>query len=146
MRRIFSILLVSSILFTACKSLNEGKESDIDSSRFMGNKLSAKETVDILGTYRATLPCEDCKGIQTEITISSDETFRIKSKYLGKSEKVSEDLGDYMWQEDGNTLMLEGIDSEPVLYEVIEGKLIQLDEDGQKVKGRHEKSYIFLKD
>ena len=146
MKRIFSYLLVGGILFTACKSTKEENDTETAPLETVENKTTAKESVDILGTYRATLPCEDCKGIQTEITISSDETFRIKSKYLGKSEKVSEDLGDYMWQEDGNTLMLEGIDSEPVLYEVLEGKLIQLNEDGKKIKGKHEKSYVFLKD
>lgn len=106
---------------------------------------NAKNSLDILGTYKGTLPCADCEGIETEITLAKDETYTKKTKYLGKDEKVFEELGDYTWKEDGNTLILEGIDSEPMEYMVRENSLMQMDMQGNKITGDLSEKYILEK-
>ncbi|AXT96783.1 copper resistance protein NlpE [Moraxella catarrhalis] len=35
-------------------------------------------------TYTGTLPCADCSGVQTDLTLNSDGTFMMKQDYLGK--------------------------------------------------------------
>jgi|SRR5690606_3222909 len=106
---------------------------------------NAQNSLDILGTYKGTLPCADCEGIETEITLNEDETYTKKTKYLGKDEKVFEELGDYSWKEDGNTLILEGIDTEPMEYMVRENSLMQMDMQGNKITGDLSEKYILEK-
>lgn len=35
-------------------------------------------------SYTGTLPCADCSGVQTDLTLNSDGTFVMKQDYLGK--------------------------------------------------------------
>ncbi len=106
---------------------------------------NARNSLDILGTYKGVLPCADCEGIETEITLLNDETYTKKIKYLGKDKKAFEEMGDYTWKEDGNTVILEGINSEPVEYLVTENSLMQLDMQGNKITGDLADKYILKK-
>jgi uncharacterized lipoprotein NlpE involved in copper resistance len=40
-----------------------------------------------------TLPCADCEGIRTTITLREDETFDRERLYLGKSDTAKSDSG-----------------------------------------------------
>lgn len=141
--QIFMLAIASAVLFS-CETKKE--ESVINpTENEVVDEHNAKNSLDILGTYKGTLPCPDCEGIETEITLNKDETYTKKTKYLGKDEKVFEELGDYTWKEDGNTLSLEGIDSEPVQYFVSENSLTQLDQEGNKITGDLSEKYILKK-
>lgn len=39
----------------------------------------------ILGAYEGTLPCADCEGIRTELTLESNGRFELRETYLGAS-------------------------------------------------------------
>lgn len=139
------LMVIASAVLFSCETKKE--ESVIET----GNKEAvdmhnAKNSLDILGTYKGVLPCADCEGIQTEITLLKDETYSKKTKYLGKDDKVSEEMGDYTWKEDGNTLILEGINTEPIEYLVTENSLMQLDMQGNKgTAGNVSDKYILKK-
>lgn len=45
--------------------------------------LSSFVTSDYFGTYSGVLPCADCEGIETELTLTSDGRFNISRHYLG---------------------------------------------------------------
>ena len=72
--------------------------------------------------------------------------YQMKSKHLGESEEILKEFGEYYWSENGNILILEGIDTEPISYEVKEGELIQLQKNGEKTTRKHEKSYVLKKE
>lgn len=38
----------------------------------------------VRAVYAGTLPCADCAGIQTELTLYVDMTYKVKEKYQGK--------------------------------------------------------------
>lgn len=138
------ILAIASTLIFSC----EKKQEEVITNPPAENAVdahNAKNSLDILGTYKGTLPCADCEGIETEITLNKDETYTKKTKYLGKDDKVFEELGDYTWSEDGNTLSLEGIDSEPIEYMVKENSLLQMDMQGNKITGDLSEKYILEK-
>lgn len=49
------------------------------------------------GTYAGTLPCADCEGIQTELTLAGDGSYTLRRRYLGKAgQQPIEDTG--TWQ------------------------------------------------
>lgn len=143
MKKIFVVTILGLFLTISCESKKE--EAAIHQTEKIADEHNAKNSLDYLGIYKGILPCADCEGIETEIILSKDETYIKKTKYLGKDEKVFEELGDFTWQEDGNTMSLEGIDTEPTLYFVSENKLIQLDQEGNKIEGNLAKNYELLK-
>jgi len=146
MKQIILTTIAAAFLFAGCETKKE--ESVIDSSKTENatDMHNARNSLDYLGTYKGILPCADCEGIEIIITLNQDETYNMKTKYLGKDEKTYDELGDYTWKEDGNTLILEGIDTEPVQYSVSENKLTRLDMNGEKIKGAFEKNYELVKE
>ncbi len=105
----------------------------------------ARTSLDWAGTYKGTVPCADCEGIETEIMLHSDNTFMLSAKYLGKKDsKVSNSNGKWNWL-DGFKIELEGIENGPSKYFVTEGRIIQLDMDGKKIEGALADKYVLTK-
>jgi copper homeostasis protein (lipoprotein) len=95
--------------------------------------------LDWAGTYEGVLPCADCEGIQTWLTIREDLTYEIETQHLGRSEEVFSRRGTFSWDEQGRTITLQGID--PALetnhYLVGEDRLFKVDEDGKPMLNAH---------
>lgn len=106
---------------------------------------NAKNALDWEGTYKGLTPCADCEGIETEVTLTRDMTFVIKTKYKGKSDKVFEETGSFTWDSKGSNITLEGLKGRPTQFFVGENTLTQLDMDGNKVTGDLAEKYILKK-
>jgi len=145
MKQIILMATFAAFLFAGCETKKGEEVITPGTPEETTDGHNAQNSLDLLGTYKGILPCADCEGIETEITFNEDETYKMTMKYKGKGDKVFEEIGDYSWKEDGKTLMLEGIDSEPVLYMVTENKLIHLDQNGEKITGPMEKNYELIK-
>jgi copper homeostasis protein (lipoprotein) len=102
-------------------------------------------SLDWPGIYTGTLPCADCEGIVTTITLNDDQTYLISTVYKGKSYKVCENSGKFSWDEAGNTIRLHGITAAPNRYRVAENKLIQLDMEGNQITGALADKYVLAK-
>ncbi|MBK9357677.1 MAG: copper resistance protein NlpE N-terminal domain-containing protein [Bacteroidales bacterium] len=102
-------------------------------------------SLDWPGVYTGTVPCADCEGIITTITLNNDQTYMISTVYKGKSYKVCENSGKFSWDEAGNTIKLGGISDAPNRYLVGENKLIQLDMEGNRITGPLAENYILSK-
>ncbi len=88
-------------------------------------------TVPAYGTYYGTFPCADCSGINYELTLSEDNTYRLRSNYLGKPDGRFEDSGTYTLS-DGR-IRLSGEELNELLVE--EGSLVAMDRSGEPVTG-----------
>jgi uncharacterized lipoprotein NlpE involved in copper resistance len=142
------IFIVNCLIltFVSCEKPSEPEKNEkIPQAETTATAHNARNSLDYLGTYKGVLPCADCEGIETTIVLNKDETYVKTTNYLGKEKNTFEELGDFTWMEDGNTLSLEGVDSEPVLYKVEEGKLIMLDQNGKKVTGNLSQFYELIK-
>jgi copper homeostasis protein (lipoprotein) len=102
-------------------------------------------SLDWTGTYTGILPCADCQGIETWITLNKDNTYLIKSKYIGKGDDFIENRGIFLWKNNGSNISLDGIVNAPNMYQVGENKLIQLDLTGQKITGNLAEKYQLKK-
>ena len=129
------ITALSTILLFSCKSetktdntFNEQKEI-VNEENMMDGHTSIN-ALDWEGTYEGTLPCADCDGIFTELTLNNDETFVLhQTKMLGdKKDKTSKE-GLYQWDETGSNISME-IDGKTTMFKVGENKLILLDVNG----------------
>ncbi|MCU0346288.1 MAG: copper resistance protein NlpE N-terminal domain-containing protein [Saprospiraceae bacterium] len=81
--------------------------------------------------YTGTLPCKDCDGIATVLTLNADEkrTYTLEEEYKGKKPKTVESNG--TWTVEGDMVTLTG-KSGSSKYQVTAEGLIGLNADGSK--------------
>lgn len=96
------------------------------------------------GVYRGTLPCADCGGIQTEITLNQDQSYLFVSKYLGKGNESTKVHGSFQWDETGDKITLQNLDV-PNRYVVEENVLIKLDMNDKRISGDLSENYKLQK-
>lgn len=88
------------------------------------------------GTYSGTLPCADCEGIETTISLSKSLQYTKTTKYLGKkNDKLFKVEGTFSWNKEGSIITLKGIEDAPAQYLVGENNLFQLDKNGNRITG-----------
>jgi heat shock protein HslJ len=108
-----------------------------------GPAHNARNALDWAGTYRGVLPCADCKGIETVVVLTEEETYSAHSKYLGKTDEVFSAHGRFEWNGAANTVTLPG--PQPVRYLVGENRLIRLAGDGSRITGPLAETYVLTK-
>lgn len=135
-----SIILV--LFFTSCISEQKKATQTIDSqTEAMAD--SSMTSLDWAGTYEGQLPCADCDGIKTIVTINQDNTYVTKETYLGKNATPYETKGTFKWDDKGQRIIFS--DSKRNTYFVGENTLTHLDIDGNKISGDMEALYVLKK-
>lgn len=104
---------------------------------------NSKNSLDWAGVYEGELPCADCPGIKTTISINMDGSFKKKEVYNGKKGSF-EHTGVLTWDSTGSIIALP-TGTHTAKYKVGEGKLIALDMDGKMIEGELAKHYILTK-
>lgn len=137
----FAIGLV--ILFTSCNSGKKKETQITDESQSETLADNSMTSLDWDGTYEGELPCADCEGIKTIITINPDNTYTTKEIYLGKSATPKETNGTFKWDDKGQRIIFS--DANRHSYFVGENTLTLLDKDGEKITGDLESFYLMHK-
>lgn len=107
---------------------------------------SSATSLDWAGTYVGILPCADCEGIETRLTLSADLTYRISTRYLGRRLEPYVAAGRFSWDEEGRTIRLAYYRGGPGRYLVGENQVFHLDEDGQRIGGELAERYRLVKE
>ncbi|MBP1636200.1 MAG: protein of unknown function Meta and HslJ [Acidobacteria bacterium] len=102
----------------------------------------SRTSLDWAGTYTGIVPCADCEGIETAITLSKDLTFVMKTRYLGKEDTGREVSGTFEWDQAGGSITLHGVPGGPARYLVGERRLVQLDREGNRITGDLADHYV----
>lgn len=140
---LLSALCAAAALFTACKKEEQG--AAVDAAH------NTRNSVDWAGTYTGTIPAASGPGIEVTLTLNNDESYSISYIYIDHEEDGPfEAKGKFSWQADGGTIVLklpsdmrEG--SFPTYYKVGEGKIFQLDLEGNIITGELASLYILTK-
>lgn len=103
---------------------------------------SSRNALDWPGTYSGTLPCADCEGIRTTVTLRDDGTFERERIYLGKSAAPMRDSGQFYWNEAGSVVSLSAGDGVMQMYQVGENQLFHLDQTGSRISGDLADRYV----
>ncbi|SHF04355.1 Heat shock protein HslJ [Mariniphaga anaerophila] len=139
-KTIFLITFLLAVLVSCntVKKAQNKQEYSMDTSR---------NSLDWAGTYAGFLPCADCEGIQTEITLSEDLTYTMALKYTDKDETVFQSSGKFEWDKNGSKITLKGknIQKNSEKYLVGENQLFKLDMDGNRILGDLAANYILRK-
>lgn len=149
MKKISFLLFSVSFFVISCqkKENSISETSAEDSTSVVIDHHTSKLSLDYLGVYKGTLPCADCEGIETTLTLLDESNYELQAIYKGKSKTPFASKGTYSWHESGNKIRLDGIkEGEGAnLYQVIENGLIQLDLDGNRITGELGRKYLLQK-
>jgi heat shock protein HslJ/uncharacterized lipoprotein NlpE involved in copper resistance len=146
-------------LLSAC---NHSPESAVAEKKFPADSLSSinqpqmqavrepaladnsRNSLDWKGTYKGMLPCADCKGIETVISLN-ENSFEIKRIFQGKASQPLLLKGNFIWNQEGNKIYcIEANDT--LSFLVGENQLFLLDKSGNKIEGSLADKYILRKE
>ncbi len=99
------------------------------------------------GTYMGTLPCADCAGIETLLTLTPARTYVLHSRYLGRQE-VGDGFvhsGVFAWTGDGRNIELLGLGGGSTQFQVGENRLFTLDQAGVRIDGVLAQAYTLTR-
>lgn len=143
-----AVALVVALFATSCgnkKSNDTVIETEQTEQVTITDESNAQNSLDWAGTYKGVLPAADTEGMSVSITLSPDSSFTKTYSYVGKNDQPVTQTGKYQWSEDGNIVTLEGIET-PNQYFVSEGKIIQLDVNGNPITGSTADLYILTQE
>ncbi|WP_314241240.1 copper resistance protein NlpE [Empedobacter tilapiae] len=144
MKKLFVLCAFTSILFTACEKKTESTPVTENKSSQKIDDSTSQSALDWNGTYEGVIPCADCEGIKTELTLNQDNTYTLTEEYIDKNLKV-ENQGNITWADDGNSISLKMKDDEYRRYKVGENILFQLDLEGNEITGALAQNYQLKK-
>ena len=96
---------------------------------------NSRISLDWPGVYTGIIPCADCPGIDTSITLLADGTYQRSVQYLERDERPRFDQGRFVWNDAGGTVILMVDDKPEQSYKVGENVLFHLDQDGKVITG-----------
>lgn len=143
MNRTSILLPAIALLFAACgEQQAPAPEAAVENPTPADN---SRTSLDWAGTYSGTVPCADCEGIATRLTINDDGTYEMQTQYLAKSDELFVAEGSFEWQEDGNHIVLIALEGAPMIYQVGENHLRQRDMEGKPITGDLADNYVLRK-
>lgn len=119
--------------------------SIIGCSKKVYDTHTAATSLDYKGSYYGVLPCADCEGIETVLTLSDESKYTLIRKYLGKEVKEIKSEGTFSFNKEGNTISLKNEKNTANQYFVSENKLTALDVKGNKITGNLAEKYELKK-
>ncbi|KII76403.1 copper resistance protein NlpE [Vibrio renipiscarius] len=137
---------VQSLVSQASSTLSEASNTIMRPEEAVSSaegrlKHSARNSLDWEGVYIGTLPCADCSGIATSLTLNFDGTYAYEQNYLGKGKEGEyQSTGEFIWNSKGDSVTLSKADDSQQFF-VGENVLMMLDMDGNKVEGDMAENY-----
>lgn len=144
MKNLTFVFLFVLVLFS-CKQeagkTTETKTAKTDSTAIVVEQALAEQ---MAAFYTGSLPCSDCDGIETILTLNADEkrTFALEEQHKGKENKTVEKKG--TWSVNGDMVTLNA-ESGLMKYQLTEEGLVSLNADGTKRDSVSAKQYLLRK-
>jgi heat shock protein HslJ len=97
------VLVVAAVL-AGCMS---GKEAGDRGLPKPPDTHSSRNALDWAGVYEGVLPCADCPGIRTRLTLNRDEAYELSTRRLERDQAPQVVRGRFAWQASGNAITLD---------------------------------------
>ena len=68
---------------------------------------NSRNSLDWAGTYEGVLPCADCLGTKTRLTLNQDGSYRLVTQAQGSQNAEKSVTGVFTWQPSGNAITLD---------------------------------------
>lgn len=90
---------------------------------------NSRNSLSWAGVYEGVLPCADCPGIKTQLTLRRDGSYELVTQYLDRPLPPQTVRGQFAWNAAGGGITLDAAGGgQPFM--VGEGRLLQLNRDG----------------
>lgn len=88
MFRVFGFALLSTLLLSACHKSGDSKQAPgapeaAPSATSAPVRLSAEE-LHLPASYRGTLPCADCRGLDVYLELRKDHSYLLEERFIGR--------------------------------------------------------------
>lgn len=147
------IVVLAFLALAACKpkKASEPVEAPVESTgeaveeSRVRDPHNSQNSLDWNGTYQGVIPCADCEGIRTSITLMKNGEFRRSRTWLGREEVPKMDSGTFRWDDSGSIVTLQPSEGAPQMYQVGENRLFFLDREGNRITGDLADKYELMK-
>jgi NlpE N-terminal domain/META domain/Domain of unknown function (DUF4377) len=122
----FSLIFVALAAVVSASAQQRGAGAPPAQGADMHN---SRNSLDWASTYEGVLPCADCRGTKTRLTLNSDGSYRPVTQAQGSQNAEKSISGIFTWQPSGNAITLD----EPGgrrQFSVGEGRLTLLQSEG----------------
>ncbi|MDD1624974.1 MAG: copper resistance protein NlpE [Methylococcaceae bacterium] len=93
------------------------------------------KSLEFHGVFYGFLPCNDCNGIKTTLSLKQNNNYLLVTQYAKESSREFYEKGKYSWNDENHTVVLtprKGGTSTRRYHIENEGTLIQLNDDGTR--------------
>lgn len=142
MKNWIGLLGFSSLLLSACNNTANTDTANKDSAKV---QVAVVDSVALktAGIYGGFVPCADCEGIITYLSLNPDMTYKLEETYYKKDEKVFRTASSWK-MENGKVVLYDN--GKVKLSFLPEGnKLWQLDHEGNRISGNLGDKYVLNK-
>lgn len=134
-----AVIATLALLLSGCETSSQTRPDEAIPDR----AHNSRNALDWAGSYHGVLPCADCEGIETVVTLRQDGRYQLETRYLGVGYNHFLNTGRFFWSEDGGRVTLHADQEEH--YRVGENRLIRLDTEGQAIQGALAPHYVLNK-
>ena len=129
--RVTSTLCVLAAVFCICAT-SEAVSQPARQTTQPPDLHNSKNSLDWAGTYEGVLPCADCPGIKTRLTLNKNGTYELRAEFLDRPIAPKTVRGRFTWHASGNAISLDATGGRQQ-WAVGEGHLAPLNLDGTRV-------------
>jgi heat shock protein HslJ/uncharacterized lipoprotein NlpE involved in copper resistance len=130
-KQILVSLALVAMLSACTAEKTDGAPSPSAQAAAAPDMHNSQNSLDWAGTYEGLLPCADCAGVKTRLTLDNEGVFQLQSQRLEQVAEAVNASGHFSWLPDGSGIGLGDI-ADDRLFAVGEGRLIELNSDGSQ--------------
>lgn len=126
--------LVITLMVVSCNNAKQADTNDVQADSLALIDETA-QVAPFYGTYEGMMPAAKSQTIKTQLVVNDDNTFTLKSEYVGKGNRGRyEDKGKYSVI-DGKVLELTDQTGKKVFYKIQNGSVVLSDPEGNVAEG-----------
>lgn len=136
MKKLIFPALVAGLFAVSCskketKSETPAVADSLQTEQVADSTASTTEKLSFTGNYEGKIPCADCPGIETKLTLNDDKTFVLESNYLEKKDGKITDKGSFEVSPDGEFITLKE-EMTPRVFHLTEDAVYLVEKVGDK--------------